>query len=45
MEAPAKTFCAIAILHRAESRGFAIPGKSRSALRAEPLFLTARKTP
>jgi hypothetical protein len=40
MEASAKTFCAVAILHRAESQGFAIHGKSRPALRAEPLFLT-----
>jgi hypothetical protein len=45
LEASAKTFCAIAILHRAESQGFAIPGKSRTALRAEPLFLTTPESP
>jgi hypothetical protein len=38
LEAAGKTFCAFGIVHRAESRGFTIRGKSRSSHATSPCF-------
>ena len=41
--APRQTFCAFAIVHRAESRWFGVPAKPRSAACASPVFFTLRR--
>jgi hypothetical protein len=44
MAAAGETFCAFAILHRAESRWFAIPGKPRSAYTPSPVSHAVSQT-